>query len=170
MHLQKRVFDIRRKSTIFLFFLYFLLPINSHANQNSDWKVICENKPLEVSGCQTVSSPSTIGNRTIRLLIYPVQGRMHVVILSSDNLYMDNLYRGSTAITVDDNDEIQFNYVGYAYSKEGETNVLTSAADTPLLSQMENGFKLKIDIQYSDNTQHTHELGLIGFTRAINQL
>ena len=156
----------------YLFCILALFSTSSFAEQKSNWQIICRNKPIEVSGCQAVSSPSTVGSKTIRLLVRlsVSAGRPQVIILSDSKLYSDRSYRGRTAITIDDNKQMQFNYIEYFYTKNSEANMLSNVADTPLLSQMKNGRKLEIDIEYSDGVQHTHEIRLIGFTRAMRQL
>ena len=162
------------KSIVFIISLVFLLSISSAisvADQKSVWQFVCKNKPLSGSGCQAVSAPSTVDKKTVRLLVRLSKGRPHVVILSSSSLYVDSFDRGNTIIKIDSNEQLQFKYVQYGdYPETGEANVLVNAADTPLLSQMQKGLKLTLRIQYMDGTQHVHEIGLLGFTRAFNQL
>ena len=154
--------------------LVFLLSISSAisvADQKSVWQFVCKNKLMSGSGCQAVSAPSTVDKKTVRLLVRLSKGRPHVVILSSSSLYVDSFDRGDAIIKIDSNEQLQFKYVQYGdYPEKGEANVLVNAADTPLLSQMRRGLNLTLRIQYIDSNQHVHEIGLLGFTRAFNQL
>lgn len=171
MYLLKNTFYTNIKRVMILLSLIITILSISLADQNPDWQLVCRDKPLDYSGCQVVSNPSIVNNKKLRLLVrLSISGRPQVVILSSYGLYFDRSYRGDAIIKIDDNDQIQFKYVQYGFMEKGEVNVLASAADTPLLLQMRRGLKLRIRIKYNDGDQHTHEIGLLGFTRAISQL
>jgi hypothetical protein len=171
MYLLKNTFYTNIKRVIILLSLIITILSISLADQNPDWQLVCRDKPLDYPGCQVVSNPSIVNNKKLRLLVrLSISSRPQVVILSSHGLYFDRSYRGDVIIKIDDNDQIQFKYVQYGFMEKGEANVLASVADTPLLLQMRRGLKLRIRIKYNDGDQHTHEIGLLGFTRAMSQL